>query len=438
MNKSLSSRGNRASKTVLRTDMDMFFEAVDNQYDKEKNPTGAFPLNVAENRLTWNILSAKIKEITTEKDIPEWVAGYTSGQGHPSFRASVARFLTRFLTKCPMDENKFAFSAGATSVIEMTALVLGDPGDVMAFCAPSYPVYKQDIGNIAELERYDIITHHDISDLQNGLILEISHLEAAKKDIESQGKRFKAFVLTTPDNPTGGIYSYEKLWEVSSWCIENEVHLIVNEIYGLSLIDTSHPAIRSDYSTSNHFASFAQIMEVRQNDYLHLWYAFSKDFGVSGFRVGLVYSHNDIFIKAYENLNYSHLVSNYTQWILEEVLNDHAFVKSYIETNQKTLTEAYIIVVNALKSVDISYVPSYGSLFIWLDLSAFLKKETIKAEQKFWLKLYKKTGVLLTPGDGFGHTKRGLFRMVYPFIPLEELEVAMKRFTKFLKKRSKS
>ena len=432
MNKSLSKRGNIAAKSVMRVDMDAYFEALENLYHRETNPNGTFPLNVAENKLAWHILKEKIQTVSRTKEIPEWVAGYTSGQGAPSFREVVADFLSTFLVDCPIDGERFAFSAGATSVVEMTALVLGDVGDVMAFPAPCYPVYKQDITNIALMERYDIVTHYDISAIQGGLILEVENLEKAKKDIESQGKNFKVLVLTTPDNPTGGLFSYEKLLEVTDWCLRNEVHLIVNEIYGLSLIDTSHPDIAEDYKKEVPFVSFLKIMEERKSDYLHWWYSFSKDFGISGFRVGATYSYNELFIKAYENINYSHLVSNYTQWILEEVLKDKAFVKSYIEANQRLLTAAYVVVIKTLRALNIQYVPSRGSLFIWMDLSEFLSENTQAAENQFWSEFYQGTGILLTPGEGFGHTKKGLFRMVYPYFSKEDLEVAMVRMEKFI------
>lgn len=424
---SLSSRGDKASKTVLRVDMDIFFEAMQNLYDTENNPNGTFPLNVAENRLTWNILSEKIQDITRNQDVPEWVAGYTSGQGAPPFREAVAKFLSQFLTGCDIHPDHIACSAGATSVIELTSYVLGEAGDVAAFPAPSYPVYKQDIGNVSQLERYDIRTHHDLSALQNGSLLTIAHLEKAKQDIESQGKRFRMLVLTTPDNPTGIIYTKSQLIAITDWCIQHKIHLVVNEIYGLSLINTQHPAIREDYQEHFEFSSFAKIMQEKQSEYLHLWYAFSKDFGISGFRVGLVYSLNEQHIKAYENLNYTRLVSNYTQWILQQVLEDIDFVKNYIETNQKRLTESYVEVVKTLKQLNIPYVPSRGSLFIWLDMSRYLKANTQAAENEFWLDFYQKTGILLTPGEGFGHTKKGHFRMVFPFISLEHLKIAMKR-----------
>jgi len=432
MGENLSHRGLKASKTVLRVDMDLYFEAVQNLYDKKTNPQGTFPMNIAENKLNWSMLREKIQQITGNNDIPDWVAGYTSGLGAPSFRESVAAFLEKFLTKCKINPGNIAFSAGATSVVEMTSLVLGDPGDVVAIPAPSYPVYKQDVGNIAGLERFDIVTHHDMESLVEGPLLRTTHLDSTKEMIEKEGKKFKMLVITNPDNPTGGMYPYDQLLKITNWCLQNEVHLVVNEIYGLSLIDTSHPAIKNDYPRQVDFVSFAQIMEAENSDYLHLWYSFSKDFGISGLRVGFVYSLNQLFLRAYENINYSHLVSNHSQWILQELLKDDQFIKEYIDTNQDLLTEAYATVVTTLKKINIPYIPSRGSLFAWLDMSEFMQGNSQEEENKLWLDIYEKTGILLTPGEGFGHSRKGQFRMVYPYFLKEDLEVAIERFSGYV------
>ena len=176
-------------------------------------------------------------------------------------------------------------------------------------------------------------------------------------------------------------------------------------------------------------------MAKKQSDFLHLWYAVSKDLGISGFRVGLVYSQNAALLEAYENLNLTHSVSNHTQWVLERLLTDAEFMTLYLERNQKCLTESYAVVVSYLKRLGIPYVPSRGSLFVWVDLSEFMSRDSKDAELELWQELFRATGVLLTPGIGFGHTKRGLFRVVYPCVSIEELKVAMGRIENFVWRR---
>ena len=432
MNKSLSSRGRKAANTLLRVDWHIFSEATKNLYDKVNNPNGAFTLNVAENRLSWFIMKEKIEAVIRNNTIPDWVPLYTSCLGAPSFRTVLAEFLSVFLTKCSVSPDHLALSAGATAVIEMTSWLLCEAGDVAVFPAPSYPVYKQDINNKAGVERYNLITHFEIDELKNTPILSIQLLEKAKAEIQSQGKRFRMLVLTTPDNPTGGMIDFEKLSLIADWCIANQIHLIANEIYGLSLINTLHPELVNDYENQANFDSFAKIMETQKSDYLHLWYALSKDLGVSGFRVGVLYSHNELLLQAYDNLNAPHLVSNFTQWVFELVLNDHDFMKNYIQKNQELLTESYLVVIRTLRKLNIPYLPSRGSLFVWMDLSTYFFGQTQEAETAFWEKLYYETGVLLTPGEGFGHTKKGQFRLVFPCHTKAELEVAMERLDNYL------
>ena len=134
---SLSSRGARAADTTLRIDYGAYCEAIGNAYHPTDNLTGALPLNVAENRLSWLDLKAKIEAITSENEVPEWVPGYTSARGAPEFREAIASFLAKHLTGCPIDPEHLGVSAGASSVIEMTSFILADAGDVAVIPAPS-------------------------------------------------------------------------------------------------------------------------------------------------------------------------------------------------------------------------------------------------------------------------------------------------------------
>jgi aspartate/methionine/tyrosine aminotransferase len=428
----LSSRGKRAADTRLRVDYDLFQEAVENLYSPIDNPNGALPLNVAENRLNWPELKAKIEAITATHEIPAWVPGYTSHRGAPEFREAAASFLTEQLTGCPIDAEHLGVSAGATSVIEMTSFILAESGDVAVIPAPSYPVYRQDLGNLSGVERYDLVTHHELSEIRNGPVLTIDDLERARRDIVEAGRRFRMLILTTPDNPTGGIYSERQLSGVADWCIEEGVHLVVNEIYGLSLIDTTHKVLIQDYPHELTFSSFANLMAEKKSDLLHMWYAVSKDLGISGFRVGFLYSQNAALLEAYTNLNLTHSVSNHTQWILQLLLTDSAFMTPFLARNRERLTESYAVVVSFLRRLGIPYVPSRGSHFVWIDLSDLMTDDSGTAEMDLWRELFYTTGVLLTPGAGFGHTKKGLFRVVYPCVSKAELTVAMDRLAEFV------
>jgi aspartate/methionine/tyrosine aminotransferase len=431
----LSNRGARAASSVTRPDHEAFYAASQNHYDAADNPDGAIPLNVSESALAWPALGDKIQSIMAEQPIPDWVPKYTDYNGHPEVRQAVASFMTRHLTGCTIDPDRLVLTAGAMSALDISAHALGESGDVVVIPSPSYPVYTHDFGLRAELVRYDLVTHHDIDAIADGPALTTAHLDGALADIERDGQRFRLLVLTTPDNPTGDMFDRRTLEAVADWCIAHGIHLIVNEIYALSLIDTDHPELVDDYRIRPDFVSFARVMETRQSDYLHYCYAFSKDFGVSGFRFGLIYSQNEEFIRSFGLLNTFSMVSNISQWVMQQVVEDDEFVTSFIADNKTQLTAAYLDVVRMLRRWGVPYVPSRGSLFIWADLSEFLMADTAEAAHDLWWDIYESTGVLLTPGEGFGHTKHGMFRIVYPSLDRATVRVALTRLERFIVER---
>lgn len=429
---SLSQKGKAASENPMRIDLEVYFDAMDNIYHSKDNPTGTFPMNIAENQLCWEMLKEKMQEISGKQEIPDWVTSYGDPSGVLSFREAIASYYSDFLMNHTVDPETLALSVGATSVIEMTAFLLAEPGDTAVIPAPSYPVYTGDIGVFPSVKRYDLHTHSDIGELRDGIPLQISQLEKAKKEIEASGSKFRMLILTSPDNPTGGIYSKEQQEEIADWCIANHIHLIVNEIYGLSLIDTEDLEVSGDYGKQMKFYSFGNLMNQKKSAYLHHWYSFSKDLGISGFRIGVVHTYNEDFIQAYKNVGLSHGISNHTQWLLQEVLNDKAFMKTYIDSYQKALNQSYKIVRSTLQKLALRYSPSHGSLFVWMDLSEFLQEKTQQGENDLWLKVYEETKILLTPSNGFGHKQKGLFRLVISSFKHADLRVAMERFSKFV------
>jgi len=429
---SISQRGIEATLTPLRPDLNVFFSAKANIWHPNRNPDGQIPLNMAENNLNWSIMKKKIEEVAGSSKMADWVSGYTGMRGDNAFLEIMAQFLEDQLTHVKMNPDHLTALAGATAIIELTTWILCDAGDVAVIPAPSYPVYTQDIFNKAKVERYDLLTHHDIEEIIHTHPLSITHLNQTYNDLKSKGKKFNMLLLTSPDNPTGHIYSKEKLQQIAEWCITKRIHLVVNELYGLSLIDTKHADIAADYSQHIEFESFARIMNDKKSNYLHMIYGLSKDFGMSGFRVGFLYSLNESLMAAFENISAPHLVSNYAQWILSEVFQDKKFLTTFIKKNQKKLTESYAIVSQSLKKMNIPFVPPHGSLFVWLDMSEFLEEKTSQGESTLWQSLFDDTGILLTPGIGFGHSKMGQFRLVHPFVKKKVLKEAMKRLSEFV------
>jgi len=436
----LSQRGQAAINQPLRADLELFYEAMENLYHPEENPEGGFTLCIAENSLNWEEMEAKLREIAA-KPIPEWVASYTAILGAPTLREAAAGFLKRFLAGIDLDPEKVAVAAGAAAVIEMTCLLLGDPGDVVVIPGPAYMAYTPDIGNKAGLERYDLFhlapstspASRAPAPLNTTYELTTADLDRAYAEL---GDRFRILLLTQPNNPTGQVFTEEQINTFFDWCEAREIHLVVNEIYALSLIDQDHEDLIDDYGERTPFTSILRFLEYKKSPYLHWWYAISKDFGLSGLRLGMAYSHNEDLLKAWGNYGAPSMASNHTQWLMQELFSDHDWVQQFVAQNTQRMTKSYARVIRTLRAQKVPYAPAAGSLFVWCNLAHLLPELTEEAELELWQKVYDETGILLTSPLGMGSQERGWFRLVYSCVSHAELEVAMGRLERFLTTRS--
>ena len=429
---SLSSRGSALIGKPLRADFEKFAQAEDDAFDALSNPEGSITLCIAENVLSWNTMREKLAQLA-KKPVPQWVSKYTSVLGAPVFREALAGFAERHITTIDssdlqkLSSDHFAISSGATGIVEMTALLLCDEGDVAAFPAPCYPVYTQDVGNKAKVERYDIQPEKSWESTPGQHPLSVQDLDRSLAELKTHGRKLKLLVLTQPENPTGAIYSEQQLRDFADWSVRNEVHLCVNELYALSQINFTDERLKMDYGLNpTPFYSFLKEVEQRKSPFLHWWYSFSKDFGISGLRTGVMYSRNDDLLEAFGNYGAPSTVSNHTQWLLSEVISDDAWVSAFAKTNQERLTDSYAKVVEVLREQGVSYRAARGSLFVW----AKVNQDQAVSDEAFWRKLFDDQKVLLTATGGFGHEKKGWLRIVYSCVEPETLGIALKRLSK--------
>lgn len=409
--------------------MDLFKEAASDMYHYTNNPDGAFPLNIAENKIMSPVIREKFHQILSKGNLPEWIMGYTNALGQTEVRETIADFMQTYFGSIAIQPYTLCFSAGASASLEVISFILGDPGDVVVIPAPAYPMYTNDLGIKNKIERFDLQTHFEINDKESLALVTVAHLEKTLQELKAEGKTFKMLLLTSPDNPSGSVYDKDQLLSIAQWCIQNKIHLIVNEIYALSPInDDNHQ------KNTTPFYSFAVTMQTLKSDCLHLIYGLSKDFGISGMRFGIIHSLNENLLKAASSVNIPHMVSNITQWLVGEMFKDKDFISDYLVKNEHKLTESYITVISTLERLGIPYVPAKGSLFVWADFSKYLTEDTEEAEMELWKAIFKNTKVLFTPGVGFQHQKKGLFRIVHSAVPTADLKVAMERIEKYLER----
>ena len=175
------------------------------------------------------------------------------------------------------------------------------------------------------------------------------------------------------------------------------------------------------------FQSVTKILDNNLGNDVHFLWALSKDFGSSGFRVGVLYTQNQVLNSALANLNIFSSVSHPMQAVVADLLDDEVYVDRFLNTSRELLKSSYGIVVTALEELNIPYVKAQAGIFVYIDFSSLLQEPTFESEAKFASLLSNNARMILTPGHCQRDCKPGMFRLCYAWITPDVLKVAMER-----------
>lgn len=388
---SLSARGTSlATNRPTPRYIDEHFARVADRWDADSNPDGYVPMCLAENKLVWDLLGPKL---AAGREVPARVVEYDAMVGAASFRAALATFLEHRMVGRPVDPDHIIALAGAGTVLEMLFHVIADPGEGILVPTPSYSGFWPDIETRDQLH---VIPVHTAS--ETGFRLGVDQLDAA---ITSASVPVRALLFTSPNNPLGRVYSADELETIISWADERGLHLVLDELFALSVYGEA--AFTSG-------ASLRPALGPRR----HVVWAFSKDFAASGLRCGILLSENEGVRQAIDGLAYWAAVSGDTQFVLEQLIADHAWVDEFIAENQRRLGDAYCTVTAALDSASIPYRPAEAGFFFLCDFRPFMDDITWDAEAELWEWLLTTANVNLTPGADCHIGEPGFMRLVFP------------------------
>ena len=148
-------------------------------------------------------------------------------------------------------------------------------------------------------------------------------------------------------------------------------------------------------------------------DRLHTVWGFAKDFGLSGFRVGVLHTRNPEVRAIAERLGRLATPSSDTQAVLRDLLADTAWTDAFLTESRARLGTAYRRTTEALDAAGITYLPATAGLFVYLDLRPFLPEATFEAERALCDQIFTEARVHLTPGAAFHTPVPGYFRLCF-------------------------
>lgn len=240
---------------------------------------------------------------------------------------------------------------------------------------------------------------------QNNFKIDFKKLEKAIT------KKTKAFVLNSPSNPTGSVYSRQELEKLAKICVANKIFVISDEIYEKLI-----------YDNQKHFSIASLGKDIY--DLTITVNGMSKAFSMTGWRIGYLGASLEI-TNAIKRIQ-DHSTSNPTS--ISQVAALAALKMSeneVIKMREEFQKRRNYLIERLDKIKKLSYIKPQGAFYLFCNIS-----QTKMGSHEFAKKLLEDTKVALIPGKDFG---RDDFVRISFATDLESIKKGMDRIEQWVK-----
>jgi aspartate aminotransferase len=324
---------------------------------------------------------------------------YGSAAGEPRLRSAIAQKLYTE-NNLPYTPNQIIVTNGGKYSLFNLMQAIINPGDEVIIPSPywlSYPEMVKLAGGIPVIVP---------TTAQQDYKITASQLQ------ESITPKSKLFILNSPTNPTGAVYSREELTALAEVIVSNDLLVVSDEIYEKIL-----------YEGAEHISIGSLNSEIFARTLVSS--GFAKTYAMTGWRVGYLAGHEEI-INAMTTIQ-SHSTSNvctFAQYgaiaALENPNSEIAIGKM-----RTAFTERRKVMLDILSTIpEVSCSTPYGAFYLFLDIS-----QTGKTSFDFANGLLEEMQVATVPGIAFGNDS--CIRLSYA-TDMTTIKNGLERLTKFV------
>ncbi|KAF2955111.1 MULTISPECIES: MalY/PatB family protein [Marinitoga] len=282
-----------------------------------------------------------------------------------------------------VDKNWILSTHGVIPALNFSIQLYTNPGDKILIQTPVYPPFMSSVKN----NNRELVI--------NELVLKDNRYEIDFDDFEEKLKESKMFILCSPHNPIGRVWSKEELERIGKLCLKHDVLIISDEIHAdLTFENVNHTPI----------ASISD--DIAQNTITLM--APSKTFNIAG----LHYS--------YTIIKNTELRKIFKKWIIQSGLYGHnltsiiaanaayKYGKNWLNKTMEYIEENYYYVKEYFEKniPEVKVIKSEGTFLVWLDF-----RQLNLSQNELRELLEKKAKVGLNSGDTFGPGGKGFMRM---------------------------
>jgi len=323
---------------------------------------------------------------------------YTSNWGKLELRQAIADNLKNLYGVSYNPENEVIATVGVSEALYLTMVAILDPGDEVIIPTPCFVSYQ------AEVILAGGVPVEIPSKIENNFQLAPDEVRAAITP------KTKAIFVGYPSNPTGAVAERETLLEVAKIAEEHNLLIISDEIYDRLVYGFEHVCVPAlDESIKRRTILLG---------------GFSKDYAMTGWRIGYAFGPADI-IKGLVRIHQYTIMSAPTtaqDAALEALKSGDKHVQEMVAEYDRRRK----LIVSGLNRLGLRTFEPRGAFYAFPNIQASGMDDETFAET-----LLKEEGVAVVPGNAFGPGGDGFVRACYA-TAYEKIEEALHRMERFM------
>jgi aspartate aminotransferase len=333
-----------------------------------------------------------------EKALQEGKTKYGPAAGEPKLREAIARKLREDNGLCYNAENVIVTNGGKHSLFNLM-LALIEAGDEVIIPAPYWLSYPE---MVKLAEGTPVIVSTDVS---SGYKITPDQLRSAITP------KTKLFVLNSPSNPTGMIYTPEEIKALAEVVVENNIWVVSDEIYEKIL-----------YDGAEHLSIGAIGAEIFDRTIISN--GFAKAYSMTGWRLGYLAGPVEL-IKAATTIQ-SHSTSNVCTFAQYGAIAALEGSQDCVEEMCQAFAARRQVMLDRLNAIPGLMCPKPdGAFYMFPDIS-----QTGMKSMEFCNALLESHQVAVVPGIAFGADD--CIRLSYA-TDMASIEKGMDRVEKFVR-----
>lgn len=323
---------------------------------------------------------------------------YTSNSGTWELRVALAAHLEKLYGVRYDPETEILITVGVSEALHDAMLATIDPGDEVIVAEPCFVAYKPCVV------------------LAGGtpIVLPTRVEDEFQVDADALARtitpRTRALLIGYPNNPTGAVMSRERLLEVARIAETHNLLVFSDEIYDRLVYGVEHVCV-------------AALPGMRERTIL--LGGFSKDYAMTGWRVGYVCAPAEILAAIHKVHQYIIMSAPTPAQVgaLEGLLHAEADVQAMVrEYDQRRQ-----VVVSGLNAIGLPTFTPRGAFYAFPDI-----RSTGLTSDQFCEKLLREEHVAVIPGSAFGACGEGFVRVCYA-ASMTNIEEALTRIERFIR-----